>query len=294
MQDFGYEGKVAIIAGGASGLGRSTADLMAEEGAQVVIADKNQERGEAAAKEIEAAGGTAVFRLTDVRQTEDVKSAVQYAEDTFGKLDIMVVTAGIVGGASMKRLEDVTEDEFLEIHNVNLFGTWRCFKYAAPAIRRAGGGSMSATSSMAGIETLSGGLLGAYSSSKAGVASVSSYFASELIKDRIRVNTVCPGGMATNIGESYPYATPELLELMNALMYSPKAWWEASYPVAEPIEIARVHLFLNSKLADFVTGQVLLADGGAFMNMPGAATGGWDINDPEALQAFIQQQTISK
>ena len=131
------DGKVAIITGGASGLGEATARLFAQEGAAVALGDIHDQRGAEVVKRIEADGGKAVFQVTDVRNADHVKSLVDAAEATFGHVHIMVANAGIGGAASRKQLEDVTEDEFDEVMQVNAAGLWRSFKYAAPAIRRA-------------------------------------------------------------------------------------------------------------------------------------------------------------
>ena len=150
------DGKVAIITGGASGLGEATARLFAQEGAAVALGDIHEQRGAEVVKRIEAEGGKAMFQITDVRNPDHVKSLVDAAEATFGHVHIMVANAGIGGAASRKQLEDVTEDEFEEVMQVNAAGAWRSFKYAAPAIRRAGGGAMTSSASIAGLSTLGG------------------------------------------------------------------------------------------------------------------------------------------
>jgi len=118
------EGKVAIITGGASGLGEATARLFAQEGAAVALGDVHEQRGADVVKRIEADGGKAMFQITDVRDPDHVKSLVDAAEATFGHVHIMVANAGIGGAASRKQLEDVTEAEFEEVMQVNAAGAW--------------------------------------------------------------------------------------------------------------------------------------------------------------------------
>ncbi|MBA3741417.1 SDR family oxidoreductase [Sporichthya sp.] len=257
MQD-----KVAVVTGGASGLGRATVEIFAAHGAKVVIADVNDDRGAGTVKAVEAAGGEAVYLRTDVALSADVRAVVECAEDTYGKLDVMVANAGISG--PIGNLEDIEDEDFRHVFEVNFFGVWRCLKYAVPAIRRAGGGSMTTTSSLGGVQTLGGIRRGPYSSTKAAVNAATSYFAVELAKDRIRVNCVAAGGMSTNISESYPL-TPEERAAMDRVPSRPKrVYGESMFPICEPHEVAQVHLFLNSDLASFVNGQVILADAGGF------------------------------
>ncbi|MBT8341414.1 MAG: SDR family oxidoreductase [Desulfatitalea sp.] len=181
--------------------------------------------------------------------------------------DIMVANAGIVGTASTKTTENVEEDEWDHIIDVNLSGVWHAFKYAAPAIRRAGGGAMTSTGSLSSRHTIAAWNLGAYTASKHGVLGLTAYFASELESDNIRVNCVCPGGMATNIYESADWP-PEQLEVFLKGMAATKAQGRhAIYPVCDPREVAMAHLFLCSGEASFITGQSIDADGGGFVRV---------------------------
>jgi NAD(P)-dependent dehydrogenase (short-subunit alcohol dehydrogenase family) len=280
------EGKVAIVTGGASGLGRATVELFAEEGARLVVADVNDERGAETCEAVAVLGSKAIYIHTDVTSSKDVQSAVGLAEETFGRLDIMVANAGIGGKATGKLLEDVSDEEWSEVMDVNLKGVWRCYKYAAPAIRRAGGGSMSATSSIAGMHTLGGTLSGVYSTAKAGVCQLSAFFAVELAPDLIRVNSVCPGTMATNIIENTgpkmsDEQLPAIREAMGSRPLPERAFGTAAFPTCDPREVASVHLFANSDLASFVTGQSLGADGGGFLLTFAA---GWGTAREQALR----------
>lgn len=252
MQNLLLNDKVAVVTGGASGLGRATAEIFAEEGARVIIADIDDARGAEASRAIRARGHEAIYVRTDVRQESDVQGAVDAAEATFGGLHIMVANAGV--GPKTLVTNEIPEDEWLRIVDVNLNGVWRSFKLAAPAIARTGGGSMSSTSSLAGLFYT--GRAGAYIASKAAVQAISSLLAVELARDKIRVNCVCPGGMSTNMASASTGVLPGR---------PLRAFGEYIFPVCDPCEVARVHLFLNSSLASFVTGQVILADGGGAM-----------------------------
>jgi NAD(P)-dependent dehydrogenase (short-subunit alcohol dehydrogenase family) len=255
------KGKVAIVTGGASGIGGATVRLFAREGASVVIADINGERGSSLAAALNRAGCNSVYRHTDVSKSDDLAAAVALAEDRFGRLDIMVANAGMAGAASRKRLEGVTEDEWREVLDVNLMGVWRSFKHAIPALRRAGGGAMTSTGSLAGISILGDSLLGVYTASKFGVVGLTQFMASELIDDGIRVNCVCPGRVMTNIDESFGFTEPDLEGARAARKSGVED--KRRDRVALPDEIAYLHLFLCSDEASYITGQAVLADGGA-------------------------------
>ncbi|OLT09046.1 hypothetical protein BJF78_06740 [Pseudonocardia sp. CNS-139] len=264
--------KVALVTGGASGLGAETCILFAEEGASVVVADVNDGRGADVVKAIEDKGGRATYQHTDVTRGADIEAAVAHAEATFGKLDVVVANAGIGGAASRRRLEDLTEEQFDEVIQVNLSGVWRTFKYAAPALRRAGGGAMTSTASVAGLSILGGTTLGGYTASKHGAVGLTKFVAAELAPDNIRVNCVCPGRMLTNIDESYHWTDEEL-----AAARTRRGGIESAggmRTMAHPREVAYLHLFFCCDESSFVTGQAIEADGGLnlFMNKTGLVT----------------------
>jgi NAD(P)-dependent dehydrogenase (short-subunit alcohol dehydrogenase family) len=265
------DGKVALVTGGASGLGAEICVLFAEEGADVVVADVNESRGAEVVERIEAVGRKAVYAHADVTKAADIEAAVALAETTFGTLNVVVANAGIGGAASRRKLEDLTEDQFGEVIDVNLAGVWRTFKYAAPALRRAGGGTMTSTASVAGVSILGGVKLGAYTASKHGAVGLTRFAAAELAPDNIRINCVCPGRMLTNIDESYHW-TPE--ELASARERRGGVEEEGMRTMAYPREVAYLHLFLCSDESSFVTGQAIEADGGLnlFMDRSGLVT----------------------
>jgi NAD(P)-dependent dehydrogenase (short-subunit alcohol dehydrogenase family) len=264
--------KVALVTGGASGLGAETCILFAEEGASVVVADVNEGRGADVVKTIEDMGGRAAYRHADVTRPADLEAAVAHAEEAFGKLNVVVANAGIGGAASRRRLEDLTEEQFDEVIQVNLAGVWRTFKYAVPALRRAGGGAMTSTASVAGLSILGGSTLGAYTASKHGAVALTKFFAAELAADNIRVNCVCPGRMRTNIDESFHWTQEELAAARSRRSQAVSGTQLRT--MADPREVAYVHLFFCSDESSFVTGQAIEADGGAdlFLNRSGLVT----------------------
>ena len=195
------DGKVAVITGAASGLGAACSGLFAREGAKVVAADIHDARGAEVVSAVKEAGGEATYVHTDVTKSADVQRAVQTAEERYGKLDIMVANAGILGRSATMTTAQMEEKEWDFTFEVNSTGVMRCFKYAIPAIRRAGGGAISATASPSGITRVIGTLAG-YGASKAAVIRLVKDTAYECLQDNIRVNCVCPGSMLTRLAES--------------------------------------------------------------------------------------------
>ena len=253
------EGKVAIVTGAASGLGEATAKLFAQEGAKVVVADVHEPHGAEVVSAIKESGGEAMFAYTDVTKAEDVKQTVQTAEERYGKLDIMIANAGIMGSACTKSAEEITEEEWDLVININLTGVLRSFKHAIPAIRRAGGGAMSATASVAGVARV-GETQAAYNASKAGVVALVKQVAYEVMDDNIRVNCVCPGGMDTRIFETQNLSAAQM-EAWQARRQAMRKEGRRGVMV-NPMEMAYSHLFLCSDEAAFITGQPLVVDAG--------------------------------
>jgi NAD(P)-dependent dehydrogenase (short-subunit alcohol dehydrogenase family) len=252
--------KVAIITGAGSGLGAATAHLFASEGAAVVGVDVNDGEGEAVAAEIRSRGGRSSYVHADVQSRPELDAAVAFAEKAYGKLDILVANAGILGRATFKPTEEVSDEEWSQVIDVNLGGAFRSFRAAIPALRRAGGGALTATSSVSGVYSTM--YRAAYSASKGGLNALVRALSSELAPDRIRVNAVAPGslGQASNISRSLGRASAEI-----NTAYRPDHSLKARVRVPGrdgAAETARVHLFLCSDLASYVSGEVIVSDGG--------------------------------
>lgn len=240
------DGKVAVITGGASGIGEGTAIRFAEEGARVVIGDLQTERAEAVARRI---GSACVAVTTDVTSSEDVHAMLRTAVDRFGGVDVIYNNAGI--GAREDNVRDCPEEVFDRIIAINLKGVWLGMKHAIPLMEQRGGGSIISTASIAGLSGLSG--IGAYCASKGGVIALTRAAAGEWAAKNIRVNCICPGGIVTGIGGR------------NADPDATRARMAPIHPVGragEPEDIANAALWLASDESTFVTGQAIVVDGG--------------------------------
>ena len=249
-------GKAAIVTGGASGIGEACARTLAREGASVLVTDVDDHLGKGVVEGILKAGGKARFLHHDVRDEAAWPSVIGEAEQHFGRLDIMVANAGIgVAGP----LVDMTLADWQRQQAINLDGVFLSIKYAVPAMRRAGGGSIVLMSSVAGLRGAPG--LAGYSATKGGVRLLAKSAALELAADRIRVNSVHPGIIATPIWGKLPAGS---LDRRNAPI-DPRERAAQVVPlerVGEAQDIADGVLFLCSGLASYVTGQELVIDGG--------------------------------
>jgi NAD(P)-dependent dehydrogenase (short-subunit alcohol dehydrogenase family) len=247
------------VTGAATGLGREIAILYAEEGARVAVGDIRREEAEETVRRICGAGGEAVFVPTDVSKSDDIQRLIRTAEEEFGALHIATANAGISGRAGGTPLAEVDEALFEEVMTVNFGGTRLCFKYAIPAIRRAGGGAMTATTSVAGHRGFRG--LTAYCSSKSAIAGLVRALAVEL-EPEIRVNSVAAGWMATELHAHTAEAKGIEPSTVNERALAGR-WDDRWGRIAAAREVAQAHLFLVSEEASYMNGQSIFVDGGA-------------------------------
>jgi NAD(P)-dependent dehydrogenase (short-subunit alcohol dehydrogenase family) len=241
-------GKVAIITGGAAGIGRATAELFSMEGASVVIADLDKEAGKDVENKIKQEGGMAIFVPTDVSKRDQVVNLIQSAVGTFGGIDILFNNAGILVGGTVL---DLSEEEWRRIMDINLTSMFLCSKEVAPYLIKRGKGVIVNTSSATGAYLGSRGAV-AYVTSKGGAAIFTRCLAIDLAKYNIRVNAIAPAVTIT------PMHTKEhTLEAINE--------WCNVFPMqraAYPSEVAQAVLYLASDRASYVTGAILSVDGG--------------------------------
>lgn len=242
-------GKVALISGGARGMGAVEARLFAKEGAKVVIGDILEAQGRSVEAEIKAAGGEAVFVRLDVTHEADWQHAVATAVERFGKLDILVNNAGISGRG---RVEAVTLEEWNRVMDVNSTGVFLGTKTAIPAMRQAGGGSIINISSQLGLVGTDNSSP-QYQASKGSVRLLSKAAASQYASEGIRVNSVHPGPIETPMTEARR-ADPEQFQLL--LSRIPLGRY------GKPEDVAYGVLYLASDESSFVTGSELVIDGG--------------------------------
>lgn len=240
------DGKVAIVTGAASGMGRATALALAEAGASVIAADLDED---GLAATVAAAQGTIEARRCDVGDARDVEALVAYAEERFGGLHAMLNCAGVLRAA---RLEDVTDADFEFQIRVNLMGVFYGCRAAIPAMRRAGGGAIvnwgSINSFVAEPE------LTAYSSTKGAVLMLTKTLAIEYAKEGIRANCICPGAVRTPMNQEYfESAGPDALVALQ--QYQPLG-------MGEPEQVGAVAVFLASDESSLMTGSAVMVDGG--------------------------------
>jgi NAD(P)-dependent dehydrogenase (short-subunit alcohol dehydrogenase family) len=245
-----FEDKVALVTGGASGIGRATALAFAREGAKVVIADVLVDGGEETMRMIKGAGGQAIFVKTDVSKATEVEALIKKAVEIYGRLDYAFNNAGIEG--MMAPTADCTEENWDRTLSINLKGIWLCMKHEIPQMLKQGGGAIVNTASVAGLVGAQG--LPAYCASKGGVVQLTRAAALEYAKVGIRVNAVCPGAIHTPMVERLLSVQPEMEAALTAMQPVGR--------MGKPEEIAEAVIWLCSDAASFVTGLPMAVDGG--------------------------------
>ena len=245
-----FEGKVALVTGGGSGIGRATALAFARDGARVVIGNRNVQRGEETVSMIRAAGGTASFRRTDVLVAADIEALVKHAVSEYGGLDLVFNNAGIEG--EPRPLAEQTEANYDAVMDINVKGVWLSMKYEIPRMLDQGGGAIVNCSSVAGVIGFPG--IGIYSASKHAVIGLTKAAALEYSAQGIRVNAVNPAVIDT-----------EMVDRLADGMNMKKDDLTTFHPIGRlgrVEEVAEAVLWLCSDKASFVIGHSLMVDGG--------------------------------
>jgi len=245
-----FEGKVALVTGGGSGIGRATALAFARDGARVVIGNRNVQRGEETVSMIRAAGGTASFRRTDILVAADIEALVKHAVSEYGGLDLAFNNAGIEG--EPRPLAEQTEANYDAVMDINVKGVWLSMKYEIPRMLDQGGGAIVNCSSVAGVIGFPG--IGIYSASKHAVIGLTKAAALEYSAQGIRVNAVNPAVIDT-----------EMVDRLADGMNMKKDDLTTFHPIGRlgrVEEVAEAVLWLCSEKASFVTGHSLMVDGG--------------------------------
>ncbi|MEP6945928.1 MAG: glucose 1-dehydrogenase [Acidobacteriota bacterium] len=254
-----FDDKVVIVTGGALGIGRAAAEIFSERGAAVAILDWDEAAGSEAQSEIGKRGGRAQFKKVDVSNAGEVKTAVESAYAAFGRIDSLVVSAGIQRYGTAVTTDDAQWDEVL---NINLRGAWNAAKSAIPFIRRSGGGTVVNVSSVQALASQQNVL--AYTVSKHGLLGLTRSMAMDFAKENIRVNAVCPGTVDTPMLKWAASLDPDPQSVYDAC--------NAMHPlgrIAQPREIAEVVAFLAHESSSFVTGAVWTVDGGLLTQIGG-------------------------
>ncbi len=245
-----FEGKVALVTGGGSGIGRATALAFARDGARVVIGNRNVQRGEETVSMIRAAGGTASFRRTDILVAADIEALVKHAVSEYGGLDLAFNNAGIEG--EPRPLAEQTEANYDAVMDINVKGVWLSMKYEIPRMLDQGGGAIVNCASVAGVIGFPG--IGIYSASKHAVIGLTKAAALEYSAQGIRVNAVNPAVIDT-----------EMVDRLADGMNMKKDDLTTFHPIGRlgrVEEVAEAVLWLCSEKASFVTGHSLMVDGG--------------------------------
>lgn len=240
------EGKVAIITGGASGIGREAACLFCQEGAKVVMANLNEATGRQAVAELHRAGYEASYFRVDVTDRRLVREMVEFAVDTYGRLDILVNNAGITQDGFLVKM---TEEQWDRVVDTNLKGTFSCAQAVLPQMMAQGSGRIINTSSVVGVY----GNIGQtnYVATKAGIIGMTKSWAKELGPRGINVNAVAPGFILTGMTSKVPQKILDMMCEKTPLRR-----------LGTPLDVAKVYLFLASPDADYVNGAIINVDGG--------------------------------
>ncbi len=245
------KGRIIIVTGGGSGIGRAAAYCFCREGAQVVVADIDQRGGEETVQKIKNGGGDAIFVRCDVSKAQDVKAMVDKCDETFGGLNCAFNNAGIEG--IQAPTADYSEEIWDKAIHINLIGVYLCMKHEIPVMLKSGGGSIVNMSSILGLVGFAGA--SAYVAAKHGVVGLTKTAAIEYATKGIRVNAVCPAFIRTPMLERGGITNnPEMMKYVSDLHPMKR--------LGTPEEVAESVIWLFTDAASFVTGTTLLVDGG--------------------------------
>jgi NAD(P)-dependent dehydrogenase (short-subunit alcohol dehydrogenase family) len=245
-----FEGKVSVVTGAGSGIGRATALAFAREGASVAFADILEQDNQETARMIMDLGGHALAITCDVARNDDVRRALDETVKTFGRLDFAFNNAGIE--YAFKPAAEITEEEWDRIIDIDLRGVFLCMKHEIPLMLKQGGGAIVNTSSGAGVKGFKGGA--AYVPAKHGVVGLTKAAALDYAQSNIRINAVCPGIIDTSMMQRFSGGTPEGRQTVIAQ--------EPVGRMGTPDEIAAAVVWLCSDAASFVVGSAMVVDGG--------------------------------
>ena len=248
-----FEGRVALVTGGGSGLGRATALRLATEGADIAIADINPEGGEETQSLVEEQGGKCIVVETDVTRASDAQQMVAQTVKTFGHLDVLFPSAGVGAGGTVVT---TTEEQWDRVVDLDLKGVFLSCKYAIPAMQKAGNGAIVTVASIGGMQ---GKSAASFCAAKAGVVNLTRSMAVAHAKEGIRANCICPGWVPTEINRG-SWENPER-----------RAQVEEMHPMGRmgtPEDVAAAVAFLASDEAKWITGAVLAVDGGYLASGP--------------------------
>lgn len=247
-------GKIALITGGGTGIGKATALLFAEEGAAVTVVGRREHKLLQTVNEIREKGGRAHYLQGDISVVSDTAEIIQETVNEFGGLDILVNNAGVTMGT---KISDVTEQDYDYVMDINLKGTFFMSKHAVSEMKKRGGGSIINIGSALGIKGWKDGTTSVYSASKGGVAMLTKALALEVAKDNIRVNCICPAIVETEIFKTLGIPKEEIPERMEK--------WNSFHPIGrngQPEDVANAVLYFASEESSWATGSIHNLDGG--------------------------------
>jgi len=249
MNNKTFSGKVALVTGGTSGIGKTTAIEFARAGAKVVLTGRREKEGAQVIAEIKKLDGAAAFVRADVAKDADVKRMVDFAVEKFGRLDVAFNNAGVEW---MGSLDQATEAEYRRVFDINVWGVLNSMRHEIPAMLKTGGGAIVNTSSVAGHVGM--GQVSIYTASKHAVEGLTKALALEFAKQNIRINAVAPGAIATEMFDRFAGKHSEVLDSLKSLIPVGR--------IGASEEIAAAVLYLCSDNAKFTTGTSLVVDGG--------------------------------